>query len=53
MRNVVEDVLARIRIVSLFVAQASLFFISIFDAFDGNFSDDDVLFRPFQWRSQP
>jgi hypothetical protein len=52
-RNVVEDVLARIRIVSLFVAQASLFFISIFDAFDGNFSDDDVLFRPFQGRSQP
>jgi hypothetical protein len=53
-RNVVEDVLAHVRIVSLFVAQASLFFISIFDAFDGNFSDDDdVLFRPFQGRSQP
>lgn len=34
-RNVVEDVLAHVRIVSLFVAQASLFFISIFDAFDG------------------
>jgi hypothetical protein len=50
-RNVVEDVLAHVRIVSLFVAQASLFFISIFDAFDGNFSDYDVLFRPFQGHS--
>jgi hypothetical protein len=50
---VVADVLVRAKIVSLFVVVlASLFFISFFDAFDGNFSDDDVLPEPFQGCSQ-
>jgi hypothetical protein len=54
---VVADVLARVRIVSLFVVQGSFYSLfHFFDAFNGNFSDDDnnndILPKPFQGCSQ-
>jgi hypothetical protein len=48
-----------VRIVSLFVAQGSFYPLFVFDAFNGNFSDDennndnnDILPKPFQGCSQ-